>query len=304
MLDLDLLHAFASVADHGGFTRAAAALHRTQSGVSMQVRRLEDAVGARLFHREGRRVRLTPEGEKLLGYTRRIMAISAEATEALSKGAGVSGTVRVGCIEDYATRLLPDLLARFWQANPGITVEVSTAVTSGLLPRMDKDLDLVIAVHPARLNHPDTIRRDQVVWARGAADTALRAGVLPLAFNPEGCLVRGWMTEALEARGRRWRCAYVSSSIAAVEAAVRTGLAVSAFKAASMDPLLTRLASEDGFPDFPGVSIVLHTPKRVRSTAVSRLAAYLAEGLAAASAPERPTRKNAGSEERRRAAAR
>src|SRR5271167_2491478 len=112
MLDHDLLRAFVAVAERGGFTRAAAMLGRTQSAVSMQMQRLEAQSGRRLLDRRGRRVELTAEGERLLGYARRILALQDEVLLALAT-AGVSGVVRIGSIDDYATLVLPPILAAF-----------------------------------------------------------------------------------------------------------------------------------------------------------------------------------------------
>src|SRR5262245_4202464 len=112
MLDPDLLRAFVAIADHGSFTRGAAALHRTQSAISMQMQRLEAAIGAPLLDRSRRGLRLTPAGEVLLGYARRILAVSAEAVSRL-RDLQVEGSVRLGVMEDYGTRLVPPLLARF-----------------------------------------------------------------------------------------------------------------------------------------------------------------------------------------------
>src|SRR5258708_4357937 len=122
LLELELLRVFVAAADRGGFSRAAKALHRTQSAVSMQMKRLEDCVGAPLFARHGRNVRLTNEGEALMGYARRLLAISDEALCHVSKRES-AGTVRVGSLDDYATRVLPRMLIQFARANPNVRIE-------------------------------------------------------------------------------------------------------------------------------------------------------------------------------------
>jgi DNA-binding transcriptional LysR family regulator len=281
MLELDLLRVFVAVVDRAGITRAAAALHRTQSGVSMQIKRLEDAVGVRLFHREGRQMRLTHDGDRLLSYARRLLLLSEEALATMAPAVGLTGAVRLGCIDDYATRVVPDLLAGFLHANPAISIEVSTGLTGHLLKGLGRDYDLVLTMHPADRCEPSVmLRHDTVVWARGATEAwPNQAPVLPLALYPEGCLFRRWMTEALDAQAWRWRCAYLSQSTAAVEAAVRSGLAVSAFKSATIAPDLLPLGVEDGFPAFPQVAIALHCAPRL-SKAAEALACCLTEALA------------------------
>ena len=285
VLETDLLRTFVATAERGGFTRAAQALHLTQSAVSAQVRRLEDAVGAELFLRGPREVRLTPAGERLIGYARRILTLGEEALASLAEQ-GAAGTVRLGCMDDYATRFLPDLLAGFWRANPGVLVEVRTGLTAQLLDRLGAELDLVLGMLPARAARPgDAVRRDRPVWAGAVAAATHREPVVPLALYPEGCLFRRWATDALDRAGRPWRCAYLSPSLGAVEAAVRAGLAVSAFKASTLAPDLRPLGPADGFPPLPEVDIVLRavdSPTRAVAAFASYLAAQLADPPAAA----------------------
>ena len=111
-LDTDLLRAFATLVDTGSFTRTGELLGRTQSAVSVQIKRLEDQVGARLCDRSGRSVVPTPAGEQLLDYARRILSINDEAVGRLVMPP-VRGTVRLGTAEEFATQFLSDILAEF-----------------------------------------------------------------------------------------------------------------------------------------------------------------------------------------------
>jgi len=274
VLDTDLLRTFVAVADRGGFTRAAAALNRTQGAISMQIKRLEDDVGAALFLRDGRRVRLTPSGEALIGYARRMLALNDEAVGAVRRNV-IAGVVRLGCIDDYATRVLPGILARFWREPPAVLVEVETGLTSDLLERLDRDLDIVLGMHPAGMGRGEVICRDTPIWAASPVHAVHRQNPVPLALYRDGCLFRRWATGALDELGRPWRLAYVSPSLATVEAAVEAGLAISVFKRSTVSPRLRRLTRRDGFPPFPDVDITLH----VRSGGVSRQTAALADHL-------------------------
>src|SRR5690242_11550146 len=119
--DPDLLRAFVAVVDHGGFTRAARSLNRTQSAVSMQIMRLEGATATPLFERGGRAPVLTRAGEALLGYARRILDLNDEAVRVLD-GARIAGTVRLGAIDDYAACVLPEVIARFSEHYPDVHV--------------------------------------------------------------------------------------------------------------------------------------------------------------------------------------
>lgn len=262
-----------TIAERGGFSRAATALHRTQSAVSMQMQRLERAAGTALFARRGRTVRLTREGEALVGYARRMLTLGDEALGAISKSE-CAGTVRIGSLDDYATRVMPAILAKFWSAYPDVQVEVRTGLTTDLFERLGVDYDLVLGMQPAGSGRGTLIRRDRPVWAAAAKYDAHKKQPVPLALYPEGCLFRRWATRSLEDAGRPWRCAYVSQSYYALEAAVRAGLAVSVFKRSTLAPDLRRLSAAQGFPALPEIEIVMH-----RTRDASRAANQLAEAL-------------------------
>ncbi|WP_343717743.1 LysR family transcriptional regulator [Inquilinus sp.] len=279
MLDPDLLRAFVAVADHGSFTRGAAALNRTQSAVSMQVQRLEGAIGAAVLDRSRRGLRLTPAGEVLLGYARRILSVSAEAMGRL-RDLQVEGVVRLGVMEDYGTRLVPPLLAGFAAAHPRIQVEMVTGLTTPMLPRLGERFDLVLAMHAAGDGGGTFLRREQAVWAAGREISVEVGdeGPLPLALYPQGCLFRAWAMASLDAAGRPWRLAFVSHSLAAVTAIAAQGLAVTVVKAGLLPPELRRLSDRDGLPPLPEADIRLHRAPGL-SPAGELLARHLADGL-------------------------
>ncbi|WP_225771375.1 LysR family transcriptional regulator [Inquilinus sp. Marseille-Q2685] len=278
MLDPDLLRAFVAVADHGSFTRGAAALNRTQSAVSMQIQRLEGAVGAAVLDRSRRGLRLTPAGEVLLGYARRILSVSAEAIGRL-RDLQVEGTVRLGVMEDYGTRLVPPLLAGFAAAHPRIQVEMVTGLTTPMLPQLGERFDLVLAMHAAGDGGGTFLRRERAVWAAGRDVAAETRSPLPLALYPQGCLFRAWAMASLDAAGLPWRLAFVSHSLAAVTAIAAQGLAVTVVKAGLLPPELRPLGERDGLPPLPEADIRLHRAPGL-APAGELLAGHLAAGLA------------------------
>src|ERR1051326_7268181 len=137
MLDLDLLRSFVSVVDAGGFTRAGERVHRTQSTVSQQIRRLEDALGRELILRNGRQATPTEEGERLLSYARRILALAEEARDVVARPAG-EGVVRLGLPEDFAAYRLADLLSEFARSRPGLRLDVRCGLSVRLPPRRER----------------------------------------------------------------------------------------------------------------------------------------------------------------------
>lgn len=275
-LDPDLLRAFVAVAEHRSFTRAAAALNRTQSAVSMQVKRLEERLDVALFQRSTARVMLSPAGESLLGYAQRILALSDEAIGRL-RDHRLEGTVRLGVMDDYGTLVLPRLLASFAAAHPRVHVEMETGLTAGMPGRLGSGYDLVLAMHPRGSNAGTFLRREQPLWVASPAHRIEALDPLPVALYPQGCLFRQWALAALEASGRRFRIAFVSHSLAAVTAIAAEGLAVTVVKAGTRPQGLRIVAERDGLPPLPEADICLH-----RAGTLAPAAAALADHLTAA----------------------
>lgn len=287
VLDPDLLKAFVAVADHRSFTRAAALLHRTQSAVSMQIKRLEERLGVELFHRTKVNVELSAAGEGLLGYARRILLLNEEAVGRLREHK-VEGVVRLGVMDDYGTFIVPPLLAGFAAQYPLIHIEMTTGLTCFMTDRVGEAFDIVIAMHPEGRGEGQFLRREQAVWATGLAHAAEEADPMPVALYPQGCLFRKWAMEALDASQRPWRLAFTSHSLAAVEAVAAQGLAVTVVKAGTFPPRLRPLSERGGMPALPAADICLH-----RSPNLSRAGALLADHLAAAIATPKDMREGA-----------
>ena len=143
-LDIDLLKTFLAISDTGSFTRAAEEVHKTQSAVSMQMKRLEELLGRPLFARDGRASRFTPDGERLVEYARRLVAMNDEAVSTFQRPE-LTGTVRFGTPDDYADRFLPEILARFARTHPMVTVDVDCLNTSVLFDRTRRgEMDLAL----------------------------------------------------------------------------------------------------------------------------------------------------------------
>ena len=276
-LDPDLLRAFVAVANHRSFTRAAIMLNRTQSAVSMQIKRLENRLGVALFNRTKANVDLSPAGEGLLGYARRILALNEEAIGRLAERK-VDGVVRLGVMDDYGTCIVPPLLAGFLAGYPRIHVEMETGLTASMPARLGEAYDLVIAMHPEGRGDGEFLRREQAVWATSATQAVEQQQPLPVALYPQGCLFRKWAIEALDAAKRPWRLAFVSHSLAAVEAVAAQGLAVTVVKAGTFPAKLRRLSDQDGMPPLPAADICLHRAADL-SPAGSLLADHLRTGI-------------------------
>ncbi|HEV2675768.1 MAG TPA: LysR substrate-binding domain-containing protein [Aliidongia sp.] len=276
-LDLDSLRAFLAIVDTGGFSRAARVLRRSQSAVSAQIRRLEEALGAAVFDRTGRLPVLTLDGEALIGTARQMVELNDQVMSRGRRGA-VRGMVRLGAMDDYATDVLPGVLRRFAQAFPEVGVELQSGLTVELAQRLGVGLDLVLVMHGAGSHRGRILQRDRAVWA-AAPDFALPDGPVPLAVAPRGCLFREWAMAALDRADRPWRIAYLTQSIGAASAAVAAGLAVGVFKAALMPSGLVPLGSAQGFPPLPDIEIALHRSAGHAAPAVTALGDFIEANL-------------------------
>lgn len=239
-LEIDLLRTFVSAADSGGFTKAGERVHRTQSTVSQQIQRLEQAAGHALFHRAGRKVRLTEEGDLLLGYARRLLDLHDEAKAVLGQGPG-AGALRLGVTEDFASRSLADVLSRF-AAAPRRRLEVRCDLSVTLRRDLARgDIDLALVKQPS--GQAGTLHRwhEQLHWLAAAGWQPDPDKPLPLVLFSPGCLYRQYALEALDRAGRPWHVAYVSPSLAGIQAALQSGLGVSALGRSAMAAGLAEL---------------------------------------------------------------
>ena len=229
MLDLDLLHSFVSVVDAGGFTRAGERVHRSQSTVSQQIRKLEEALECALFIRDGRQVQLTEDGERLLGYARRMLALSTEVREAVSGRQRVD-VVRLGIPDDFAPEALTALLAAYVRERPTLRLSVRCDLSAALtrsLERGDLDVALLKREPGAGMDTGAAL----AAWPEPALDRSQRLAAadvepVPLVAFPQGCIYRNRAIHALEAAGRRWRIAYESPNLLGLQAALAGGLGV------------------------------------------------------------------------------
>jgi DNA-binding transcriptional LysR family regulator len=276
-IDTEVLRTFVAIADQGGFTRAGELVNRTQSAVSMQMKRLEeDVLQRQLFQRDGRQVKLTAEGQVLLGYARRILKLHSEVFNTLREPHMV-GMVKIGTPDDYVMRFLPGILSRFAQAYPLIQIEVHCNSSEQLLQRQDLDLSIVTREPGSEIGQ--LLRKERFVWAQAQCFNPNEQVPLPLAMFNSDCFCRRWACNALDASEREYRIAYNSSSLSAIMAVVSAGLAVTA-QLESLIPQDMRILGEaEGLPQLPEASIMLlrnlHTPSPITEC----LAEHIVEGF-------------------------
>ena len=284
MLDTDQLRSFLAIVDDGSFTRAAERVHKTQSAVSMHVRRLEEQLGCALFVKQGRGVRLTAEGEQLVEYARRILREEAGAIAALSRK-GLRGSVRFGVPDDYAEAYLSTILQRFNHRHPLVEIAVScenSVELSGLVRA--HALDLALVTDFPGLEGFELIREEPLVWVASAKFKAAAGEPLPLALGSPSCIWRRVADEALDGQRHRVRSLFVSRNYSAIGAIVRAGLAATMLPAGLVIDGLRVLGPDEGLPPLPLTRMGLIRPAGRGLAEAAALALAVREAIAG---PER-----------------
>jgi len=285
-LDTDQLRTFLAVEQTLSFTQASEIVHKTQSAVSMQIKKLEENIGKTLFHRLGRSIELTGDGHKLVGYAREIIEASNRAMAAFDEEA-LRGNVYLGTADDYAERFLPTILAGFSDSNPLVEVSVVCENTYGLRQRIKGgELDVAIVTHNEAREHSELIRREPLLWVTSARHNTQMMDPLPLAMGSPHCIWREVAISALEDINRDYRMLYTSFSATVVGAAVMAGLAVSVQPESALRPGMRVLTERDGFPTLPHAEIGLLRGRREKNVVTEALISHIRSSLDAISVPD------------------
>jgi DNA-binding transcriptional LysR family regulator len=279
LIDVDQLRTFIAIAETGSFTKAADVVHKTQSAVSMQMKRLEERLDRPVFAREGRASKLTEDGERLLDYARRIVKLNIEALNSFSDSQ-LSGRVRLGVPDDYADRYLPEIMARFSRAYPGVELTVICEPSLELIDAIDDNgLDLAIITTTEANRAAEVFRRERLLWVSSNRHATHTEEPLPLALGRPTCSWRRAAVECLEKMRRPHRMLFASPNSGAVAAAVLAGLAVSIFPESGLRTGMRVLSQADGFPDLPACRIGLLRNAHERSPLADALAEHIVSSL-------------------------
>jgi len=279
LLDIDQLRTFIAIAETGSFTKAAEVVNKTQSAVSMQMKRLEERLERAIFARDGRASKLTEDGSRLLDYARRLVKLNVETIAAFSD-AELSGRVRLGVPDDYADRYLPEIMARFSRAYPSVELTVLCEPSVDLLERIDgNEIDLAIVTNCESKRTAETFRRERLLWVTSNRHSTHLDERLPLALGRPACSWRRIAIERMESIGRAYRVLYSSSNAGAVAAAVLSGLAVSVLPESGLRPGMRVLTAAEGFPELPTCRIGLVRNAHEGSSLADALAEHIVSSL-------------------------
>ncbi|MGQ2906883.1 MAG: LysR family transcriptional regulator [Aliihoeflea sp.] len=258
LLDLDVLRTFVAIAETGSFTAAANAVFRTPSAVSMQIKKLEEILGRSVFSRDARSVTLTNDGEMLIGYARRLIALNREAVSKFIIP-DISGVVRLGSPDDYGERVLPHVLKRFAQTHPAIAVDVVIDQSSNLRRRMNEGgLDITLfTVCRSVPAEAEVLLTEPIVWGGAKGGCAHMREPLPVSIWEEGCVWRAAALEALGRAGREYRIAYMSAHTAGQRSAILSDLAVAPLPKSFIGEEIVALGPEEGLPLLPTYNLAM-----------------------------------------------
>lgn len=278
-LEIDVLRAFVTVADTGGFTSAARRLNRTQSAISMRVQRLEEFIGRKVLDRNCTGVKVTLDGEILLRHARRMLELNEAAVSDLIRPE-IDGVVRLAFPDGYGTYFLPSLLADFAKTHPRVQLELDCGMSNDIEEALSSgklDLGLIVQTTDNPLYEP--LWSEPIVWIASDKQTVFDDKVLPLALFQEGCALRAQAIKALDKCAREWRISYSSSSLAAVQAAVIAGLGVSVVGESAVVEGMQILGPDEPFSPLLPSKIVLRRASSNLSPAATRLADHIVQTL-------------------------
>lgn len=249
-LDLTALRSFITVAEVGGVTRAAAHLHLTQSAVSMQLKRLEEALGQPLLIRSGRGVRLTHQGEQLLGYGRRILAMNDEVWSRMTDQA-FEGEVTFGVPSDIVYPHVPGVLKRFAQEFPRVKVRLVSSYTARLKSLLaGGNIDIIMTTEHGVDPGGETLAAEPLIWVGAPDGVVWQETPLKLAFE-NSCIFRAAAQNALSEAGINWEVVVSSDSTRTIEATVSADLAIHAGLAGASSPYMDLISHNGALPDLP-----------------------------------------------------
>lgn len=251
MLDTDQLRSFLAIVDSGSFTRAAEMVNKTQSAVSMHIRRLEERLDCRLFTKNGRGVQLSDDGERLIEFARRIVGLELTALQVVGRKA-LSGRVRFGIPDEYAGSFLADILRQFSNSHPLVEVTVVCDGSLQLSERVvERKIDVAVVSDCDAIADVEVVRHEQLHWV-GSPQLALDAGLpVPLALSSPSCMWRQTAESALASVGTASRLILMSNNFSAIGPLVLAGLAITVLPSSALRPGMKELKLPELLPQLP-----------------------------------------------------
>lgn len=279
-LPMDVLRSFVTVAEIRGFTQAADLIGRSQPAISLQIKRLEEMVGAPLFKRSGQQLDLTKPGRVMFDYAKQILALNDEALGEFIKPV-VSGRIHFGIPSEFATSLLPKIVGRFAQSYPSVTLEVTCDLSKSLLANTDdRQFDLILALHDDPEAKPSgQIKTEELVWVTSTDHSAHLQSTVPLIAAPDGCIYRKRGISALDQIEQPWRIVYTIPDLTGIQAAIEEGLGVTVLAKSTVPDNLQIIKPSEKFPKLGKIGISLVYNSKDAGDAIVRLVEFIKTSL-------------------------
>ncbi|MFK7938690.1 MAG: LysR family transcriptional regulator [Roseovarius sp.] len=278
-LDMTTLRSFVAVAEHGGVTRAAAALNLTQSAVSMQLKRLEELLGQDFLDRSNRKIALTGSGEQLLSYAKRLVELNDEAVGRLTDDE-FEGEITFGVPHDIIYPVIPNVLKKFNAAFPRVRVRLTSSYSTALLESFGRgEIDVILTTESVSGPGGETLTELPLRWYGAPGGTAYKQRPLPLA-NCRNCLFRGRVIAMLDDQLITWKNAIDSDSDGAIEATVSADLGVTTILEGSNPRQLDMIPPGSGLPDLGTQMINLYGAAAPKNEMADKLAEMIRAGFA------------------------
>ncbi|AWL11136.1 HTH-type transcriptional regulator CfxR [Saliniradius amylolyticus] len=275
-LSLDNLRAFVAVVDMGGYARAGDYLGRSQPAISLQIKRLEEQLGRKLFHKQGQRQQLNSDGHKLYHHAVKLLSLNDDIFRQFERSP-LSGKLRLGLPSEFATSLLPDIIGEFSSAYPDVTLAVTCDLSKHLLQtERRQEFDVILALRDEQeltdaAEH--SVLLDELVWV-GQNGAVPDTSPLPLAVAPQGCIYRRRAEHCLTGAGVDFRIGYTNADISGLTAALKAGLGLTVLARSTLPEGLTEIKHKT-LPKLGKVGIELIVQRHKHPQASEKLAEFI-----------------------------
>ena len=275
-LDITALRSFAAVAETGGVTRAAHQLNLTQSAVSMQLKRLEESMGLDLIDRAGRKIGLTAQGELLLSYARRLLALNDEAWSRLT-AQDYEGEITFGVPHDVVYPHIPSILKRFSAEYPKVKLNLISSYTSSLMASFQAgEADVIITTEVEGTSNTPLLGQKRLVWVGAVGGRAWKQRPLRMASNKR-CAFRPIAQAALDKAGIPWEMVVDTESSETIEASLSADLGIEARLEDYIPEFLEEIDHSGDLPSLPMFNMHLYARSKTQSVLAAELANMVRE---------------------------
>ncbi len=273
-LSLDILRTFVTIVELGSFKKAGESLGRTQPAISLQIKRLEQQIGKRIFEKRGQSYQLNKDGDWLYAKAKQMLALNDSIFRDLEENA-LRGQLRLGIPSEFATTLLPNIIGEFSQRYPDVTLDVTSALSRHLLSEQYRtQFDLILAlVRPDITTDAELLKNDELVWV-GDAAMPIAQHSISLVLAPEGCVYRSRVIHKLKQQTHAWKITYTNADLYGLIAAIKQGLGLTALAKSSL-PKELNVIKDSRLPPLGNIDVCLFKQQTQHPQVAEALASYI-----------------------------